>query len=198
MNRESVIKGLEAISQCMDENRDMLVELDSRNGDGDLGISMSEGYRAAYAAASSSEGDIGKTLRDAAFAFNESAPSSLGTITSLILMSMAKHFSGRETAKLSELGTAVKAGLKSVMDRTGSKLGEKTILDALFPAAEALEAGETITQAAKCAGEGAESTRNMLPVHGRAAYYGEKGLGLIDGGAVAGKLVFEALSKIFP
>ena len=37
----------------------------------------------------------------------------------------------------------------------------------------------------------------MLPVHGRAAYYGEKGLGLVDGGAVAGKLVFEALEKEF-
>ena len=47
--------------------------------------------------------------------------------------------------------------------------------------------------AALAAAAGAEATRNMKPVHGRAAYYGEKSLGHLDGGAVVGKLIFEAL-----
>ena len=70
----------------------------------------------------------------------------------------------------------------------------------MCPAVEALEchASEGLTQAlaaaAVAAGEGAERTRGMTPRHGRAAYYGEKNLGRLDGGAVAGQLIFEALA----
>ncbi|MDD2573777.1 MAG: DAK2 domain-containing protein, partial [Firmicutes bacterium] len=90
----------------------------------------------------------------------------------------------------------------NIMTKTGSKPGEKTIIDALFPAVEAMQKNtdnpKTALQAAyKAAAEGSESTRNMLPVHGRAAYYGEKGLGILDGGSVVGKLIFEALYNCF-
>lgn len=197
MNRDSVIRGLEAISRCMDDNREMLIELDSRNGDGDLGISMSEGFRAAYAAAASSEGNIGRLLKQAAFSLNEAAPSSLGTITTIILMTMAGQLAGMDEVSLSQLGEAMTAGLEKVMERTGSAPGEKTILDALIPAAETLANGGSLQESAAAAAAGAESTKDMLPVHGRAAYYGEKCLGLVDGGAVAGKLAFEALEKEF-
>jgi dihydroxyacetone kinase len=47
------------------------------------------------------------------------------------------------------------------------------------------------------AAQGSESTRNMLPKHGRAAYYGEKSIGVLDGGSVVGKLIFEALAAYF-
>lgn len=197
MNRDSVIKGLGAISRCMDDNRDTLIALDSRNGDGDLGISMSEGFRAAYEAAASAEGNIGRLLKEAAFSLNESAPSSLGTIMTMILMTMASRLSGMDEVSMEQFGEAIKAGLEKVMERTGSAPGEKTILDALIPAAETLSGGGSLKEAAAAAAAGAESTKDMLPVHGRAAYYGEKGLGLIDGGAVAGKLMIEALENEF-
>ena len=88
------------------------------------------------------------------------------------------------------------------MEKAGSKPGEKTILDAIVPAAEALrdnaDRGEraALEAAARAAAEGSEATANMPAVHGRAAYYGEKSIGLVDGGSVVGRLIFETLTKI--
>lgn len=204
MDAKSVIRGLRAISLSMDENREMLIELDSKNGDGDLGISMSDGYRSAYHAAMEEETeDIGQLFKIAAFAFNEAAPSSLGTITTIAFMGMAKYFAGKAQATIQQLGESIEAGLDAVMNKTGSKAGEKTILDALLPAVKILKLGleesaaEILAMAAAAAAEGSEKTRKMLPVHGRAAYYGEKGLGVIDGGSVAGKLIIQAIAQEF-
>jgi dihydroxyacetone kinase len=89
------------------------------------------------------------------------------------------------------------------MEKAGSKPGEKTILDALHPAVDALrrECGDgpakAFRAAALAAAQGSESTRGMLSKHGRAAYYGEKSIGGLDGGSVAGKLIFEALAAYF-
>lgn len=101
------------------------------------------------------------------------------------------------------MALAFQAGVDKIMEKTGSKMGERTVLDALCPAItvckEAIETGENwntaIKKAAKASAQGAENTRNMKPVHGRAAYYGEKSLGHLDGGAVVGQLIFEALSE---
>lgn len=190
------------IANTMAENRQYLIELDQRNGDGDLGISMAEGFASASAFVdASAETDLGKLLVGASKVFNEAAPSSLGTIMSLCMMGMARTLKGHETADTALVGEAFVAGVAKIMERANSKPGEKTVLDALDPAARALceHAGEGSPAvweiAAQAAREGSENTANMVAVHGRAAYYGEKTLGLIDGGSVAGSLVFDALKR---
>ena len=78
MNVQNLKGALGCISDIMTENRDYLVELDSRNGDGDLGISMSSGYQAVREFVNQNEEtDLGKMLRSCSSVFNESAPSSL-------------------------------------------------------------------------------------------------------------------------
>ncbi len=199
-NAESLRRGMQEIARVMAENRQYLIEMDQRNGDGDLGISMADGYAAAsQALAQSEENDLGKLMMAAGKAFNEAAPSSLGTITSLGMMGMAKTLKGNEDMDAALLAEAIQAGVERIMDRAGSKPGEKTILDALDPAAKALaaHAGEGMLPALEAAhiaaAQGAENTANMKAVHGRAAYYGDKTLGLIDGGAEVGRLLFSAL-----
>ncbi len=201
LDYQSLCGAMRKIAGTMSENRQYLIELDQRNGDGDLGISMSEGYAAAAAAVcGSEERDLGKLLVAAGKAFNEAAPSSLGTITSLGMMGMAKTLKGHEQADAALLSEALRAGVDKIMERAGSKPGEKTILDALVPAVEAVEshaaegAEAALKAAAAAAREGAESTKEMRAVHGRAAYYGDKTLGLIDGGAEVGRLLFEAIA----
>jgi dihydroxyacetone kinase len=94
----------------------------------------------------------------------------------------------------------MEAGIASIMEKAKSKPGEKTVLDALCPGIEALKrhAGDdprtAWTEAARAAAAGSESTRNMRSVHGRAAYYGDKSIGILDGGSVVGKLIFEAIA----
>ena len=203
MNGDKLRSAFRALAGTMAEQREYLVQLDQRNGDGDLGISMADGYAAASAALdNSAETDLGKLCVCASKAFNEAAPSSLGTITSLYLMGMARTLKGHTEADLPLLSEALMAGNAKVMEKAGSKPGEKTILDAIVPAAEALrdnaDRGEraALEAAARAAAEGSEATANMPAVHGRAAYYGEKSIGLVDGGSVVGRLIFETLAKI--
>ena len=194
-------KGISSIAKEMTENRDYLVELDQRNGDGDLGISMSEGFNALVEVLNKTEEtDLGKVFRDLSKTFNESAPSSLGTILSFGLMGIAKELKGKTEVSRQELSVALEKGLDNILDKTGSKVGEKTIIDSLSPGIESLlssgsEEDKTAFQNAYEASKaGAEKTKEMMAVHGRAAYYGEKSLGLVDGGAVVGTLIFKGMA----
>ena len=185
MDAQGLAGAMGAVAGKIEENKEYLTRLDQLNGDGDLGISMSEGFKAVDMLLEiSEEKDLGKLLMKVGNAFNEAAPSSLGTILSFGLTGMAK---------------ALKAGVDKIMEKAGSKPGERTILDSLCPAVEAYAAALgtgacPLEAAAKAAATGAEATKQMKPVHGRAAYYGEKCLGNPDGGAVVGQLIFEALS----
>lgn len=193
---------IDCISAAMSDNKDYLVELDQRNGDGDLGISMSEGYNAIFSwLDSTEETDLGKALMRCSSIFNESAPSTLGTITSIFFLAMAKAMKGKAHATFSDLVAAMEAGVAMVMEKTKAKPGEKTILDSVCPAVKALaeHAAEgsrvAFRYAAEAAAQGSENTKMMKSVHGRAAYYGDKSLGIVDGGAVVGKILFESLSE---
>ena len=194
-------KGISSIAKEMAENRDYLVELDQRNGDGDLGISMSEGFNALVEVLNKTEEtDLGKVFRDLSKTFNESAPSSLGTILSFGLMGIAKELKGKTEVSRQEFSVALEKGLDNILDKTGSKVGEKTIIDSLSPGIESLlssgseEDKAAFQNAYEASKAGAEKTKEMMAVHGRAAYYGEKSLGLVDGGAVVGILIFKGMA----
>ncbi|WP_293908842.1 dihydroxyacetone kinase subunit L [Sphaerochaeta sp. UBA5836] len=200
LTRENLTSVFSAISAVMHEHRDYLIGLDQQNGDGDLGISMDEGYRAvAEYLKQSQENDLGKLFMQIASVFNESAPSSLGTITAFGLMGIAKSLKGKSEANLSEVALALQSGVERIMEKAKSKPGEKTILDSLHPAVQALaeqrdsDAETAFKAASEAARSGAESTKAMRSVHGRAAYYGDKSIGLLDGGAEVGRLLFEAI-----
>lgn len=186
--------------ETMEKNKEYLISLDQQNGDGDLGISMTDGFTAVKNMMDQTEEkDLGKLFQKSSKTFNEAAPSSLGTILSIGFMGMAKALKGRTEAELPMIAEALSKGVQNIMDKAGSKPGEKTILDAFCPAVRALmenqdkDADIAFTAAAKAAAEGSESTKNMKAVHGRAAYYGEGSIGILDGGSVAGKLIFEGI-----
>ena len=198
MDTKKVVSVFEYISSIMTENRDYLIKLDQQNGDGDLGISMSSGYKAVCEyLKENTETDLGVLFMKVSTVFNENAPSSLGTITSFGLMGMAKFLKGKEQASQEDIILALDNGLENIMKKAGSKPGEKTIIDSLHPAIEVLKLhkndNNAFELACRAAKEGSENTLNMKSVHGRAAYYAEKSLGIIDGGSVVGALIFQAI-----
>lgn len=202
MDAVSLKAAMARVSDVITNNRDYLILLDQQNGDGDLGISMSDGFRAVTGYLDTAEEiDLGRLFAQMAGVFNEKAPSSLGTILSFGMMAMARRFKGQDTASLNEVADALQAGITNIMEKAGSKPGEKTVLDSLCPAVAALQekcpegATSAFRAAAEAAAHGSESTRNMISKHGRAAYYGEKSIGVLDGGSVVGKLIFEAVSE---
>lgn len=200
------IKGiLECISTLCTENKDYLVELDQAFGDGDLGISMSEGFQEVVSWQKDiEERDIGKFLMQASKVYNEAAPSSLGTILAFFFMGMAKTTKGNEIIEDKKFAEALTSGYENIISKVNSKLGEKTILDSLIPGVNALKEELTeknIKEAAssgeKAAKDGVEKTKDMIAVHGRAAYHGEKTVGHIDGGAYVGYLVLKGISDFY-
>lgn len=96
-----------------------------------------------------------------------------------------------------------RSAIEGIKKRGNSDVGDKTLLDALVPAVDALEkafiegkeAKTALEEAASVARESAEATRPMLAKRGRAAYTGERSIGTLDAGAVAVAVLFEAVSK---
>lgn len=188
--------------EAVDQNRFNLIKLDSAAGDGDLGIAMSDGFRAALKALEEmEETDFGKLIYRAGKAFASAAPSTTGTLLASGLISSASAFRGVTEMDTTGLAQWMRGVLEQIMRLGGAKRGEKTLLDALIPAVDTLEqessAGSGLVSAVHAAAaeseRGAQSTAGMLAVHGRAAVRGEASRGFIDPGAVLIQLLFQAL-----
>lgn len=200
MNATQIKAAMQRIAESMEANKLLLVKLDQQNGDGDLGLSMAGGFGAVVQMLEATgETDLGRLFHQMSRTFNEAAPSSLGTILSFGMLGMAQSLKGKTDATVGEMACAMQNGLEKIMVKAGSKPGEKTVLDALFPAVETLQASadapDAWSKAADAAAAGSENTRSMRAVHGRASYYGDKTIGMLDGGSVVGKLIFEAIVK---
>ncbi len=192
---------MNAIKETMNKNKDYLIELDQKMGDGDLGLTMSKGFNAACEALPDDETDIGVSLLKASMAMNNAASSTMGTLVSSGIMKAAKSAKGLTEIDDQTFVKMVEEFVVGIKERGKAEVGDKTILDAIVPASEILkkevESGSDLADAfisaTNKANEGAESTKDMVSEHGRAHYYGEKSRGKIDPGAVAGKLIFESV-----
>ncbi len=195
----SDIKGfLAKISAIVAENKNYLIELDGKMGDGDLGLTMSAVFTAlAEFAGSYSEDDIGGMLMKGGMAMSKAAPSTMGTLMATGFMRGGKVLKGSAELGIADIAAFWTAFVKGLMDRGKSKPGDKTIVDSLYPAAESFEAsaeaGEDIAAAAAkaraAAEQGRDATVGMIAQHGRAAYYQEKSKELLDPGAVMGAIL---------
>ena len=183
-----------SISAEMDSAKEELIELDGAMGDGDLGLTMSNGFQAVAAECEAqAETDIGKLFMKLGMKMNSTVPSTMGTLISTCLMKAGPAAKGKTEIALSDLAAMGEGALNGVMERGGAKPGDKTMLDALAPAVEALKQaaaeGKDITAGAEAAAaaaeKGAEGTKELQSVHGRAAYYREKSVGRQDPGATA-------------
>lgn len=202
MNRGNLVKAVETIKDIMAEQAGYLVELDARFGDGDLGISMKQGFQAVYHyLIQTEETDLGMLLRNCSLQLNEVAPSTLGTILSFGFLGMAKQLKGKSEADMVMLADAMEAGTELIMEKAKSKPGDKTILDSLVPGVRTAVryahegAAKAFSEAYKEAEAGMENTKTMQGKHGRIAYYAEQTIGETDGGAVVGMLIFQGLAK---
>jgi dihydroxyacetone kinase-like protein len=136
---------------------------------------------------------------------NSVVPSTMGTLISTCFIKSAKEAKGKTEVGILDVAKMGRAAVNGVMERGKAKIGDKTMIDALNPAIEALEkiVDENITikeafeKAYEAAKAGVENTKTMKSVHGRAAYYGEKSLGRPDSGAVAVMFIFKGITESF-
>lgn len=204
MDQLFFVNYLDELQKIMCENRGYLIDLDFVVGDGDLGLTMSDGFLAAYEAVKDSpEKDIGKMLYAAGKAMATAVPSTMGTLMASGLMQTGKVLKGKTEIDKEDLATFFMAYEEGVMNRGKAKIGEKTFLDGLDPAVEAMKAsfaaGDELSVAAdkavQAAREGFEKTTTMIAVHGRAATRGEASRSLKDPGAAVALLMIQAFQK---
>ncbi|MEG2667961.1 MAG: dihydroxyacetone kinase subunit L [Lachnospiraceae bacterium] len=204
MNKTYLIKLLNEMQKAMCENKDYLIQLDSVVGDGDLGLTMSDGFVAAYQAAKKSDDqDVGKLLYQAGKAMSIAVPSTMGTLMASGWMQAGKELKGKTELTEFEIVEVFEAYEEGVIHRGKAKVGDKTFLDGLHPAVEKMKSvlanGGTLLKAAesarKEAEKGFENTTTMLAVHGRAATRGEASRKLEDPGAAVAVLMMKAFEK---
>ncbi|MFC7476348.1 dihydroxyacetone kinase family protein [Dankookia sp. GCM10030260] len=193
-------RALAAVATALDAAEGRLTELDSRAGDGDLGISMQRAAAALRALPAGALADPPTALAAMAEALRRAIGGSSGPFYATALLRAARRLPAAPGP--ADWAAALAEAAMAIGDLGGAARGDRTMLDALLPAAEAfagaIEAGAGLaaaTQAAAAAAEaGTEATAAMLPRLGRASYLGARAVGAPDGGAAAVAVWLRALA----
>lgn len=190
----------ERVSTTFAEKKEELCAMDAKLGDGDLGLTMSRGFSALpdlmRELTLEVDGDIGKLLMKAGMKMSSLVPSTMGFLMSSGIMEGGRALKGCTIFDGRALASYLIGFASGIQKRGKCELGQRTIFDALKPAADAANSCvctnpaadlQAIINAAVTAGkEGVEATKNMVPVFGKAAVHAAQSVGVADQGATAG------------
>lgn len=192
-----------AIADRMEAEKDRLCALDGVIGDADHGIAMALGFGAARDATAALDPATDPTtvLNTTAKAFLNAVGASSGPLYATAFMRAAAIVKGKPALEDADIAPMLAAMAKGIQDRGKAELGEKTMLDAWLPAAEAATgwAGEGATRTAildaavAAAQAGAEATKDMIAGKGRSSRLGERARGHMDPGAASAVVIIEAM-----
>ncbi|MBP1233923.1 dihydroxyacetone kinase [Arthrobacter sp. PvP102] len=199
-----VLAALGAAKAVVDANADELGRIDAIAGDGDHGIGMERGVRAAVDAARDAVArgaGSATTLHYAADAWADKAGGTSGALWGMALRAVGDAVGNTETPGAGAVAAGVAGAASAIMDFGKAKPGDKTLVDVLVPFRDALaagvNAGQSLTEAwgaaATVAQQAAEDTARLLPLMGRARPHAEKSLGTPDAGAVSMALIVRAI-----
>ena len=178
-----------------------LTEIDAKFGDADHGFTMAKVCNAIIAAIQDSEGGIQTLLDDAAMAVMAINGGSAVPLWNTWLDGMQEGAPEEEKVDIAGIQAIFAKAFEELDEMSGAKVGDKTMMDALIPASEAIAAyegdseAELFTLAAAAAAAGAENSKNFPSKFGRAKSYGAKTIGTPDAGAMSMSKFFEGLAK---
>ena len=178
-----------------------LSDLDGKAGDGDLGSSMARGAEAVRALPAAAWATPAAALAAMANALRRAVAGSSGPFYAVGLLRAARRVEGSASPSAMDWAEAFRSAVEGVSDLGGAQPGDRTMLDALYPASlrfrEQIEAGNSLrgawSAAVDAAREGAAQTAEMMPKAGRASYLGARAIGHRDAGAAAVVCWMEAL-----
>ena len=200
---ENLSKFFQGVSLIFEEKKEELCQMDAYMGDGDLGLTMSKGFGALpLLIEENKEEDLAKTLMKAGMKMASLVPSTMGTLMASGIMEGAKKLKGHTCIDREELVLFLEGFYQGIEKRGKCKVGERTLLDAMYPAYEeakrSWEENESFALILEAACEGAkkglEKTKTMLPKYGKAAVFAGKALGVEDQGAKAGYYLLRGLA----
>ena len=189
------------------EQRAYLTQLDTAIGDADHGTNMDRGMRAAVERVGAIEGDddIGGAFKAVGMALVSKVGGAAGPLYGTLFLQMGNATAGASELDLAGWSDALAAGLKGVETRGKAEPGDKTMVDALMPAVEALQRAQNdgaelnaaLEQSAAAARKGMEDTMPLVARKGRASYLGERSAGHQDPGATSSYLLVQAAVETF-
>jgi dihydroxyacetone kinase len=196
-------RAIEAVCECLLAAEPTLTEMDQRVGDGDLGISLARGARAVQLELDSyaSETTPGAALREISATLRRVVGGTSGPLYAVMLLRAAVALEQSDETSARQWAAAFSAGVDGLMELGGASPGDRTMVDALKPAADALQNGlvhmastdAALQAAVDAASDGALRTASMHPRRGRSSYVGDRALGHVDPGAHAVALWLAAI-----
>jgi dihydroxyacetone kinase phosphoprotein-dependent L subunit len=192
-----------SIAETAIENEDAFCKLDSVVGDGDFGYSLARGFEKVL-----EEWDVfDRTdssifLKSIAHTITSRIGGTSGPLWGTAFLRASTAVRGRDEVGGADVVAMLRAAIEGIKDRGKSDVGDKTLLDALVPATDALEVAvaqgssfeKALDEAAKAAREAADATSSLQARRGRASYTGERSIGSPDAGAVAVAVILERLT----
>ena len=195
-----------AYADTIAEHRVELVRLDTAIGDGDHGTNLQRGMNAAVEKLEATEGDdIGALLKAVGMALVSKVGGAAGPLYGTLFLQMGMATTGRSELDLAGWGAALEAGVKGVQSRGKAEPEDKTMIDALLPALDALRAaeadgaslGDALRRSADAAEAGMKATIPLEARKGRASYLGPRSVGHQDPGATSSQLLLAEAAKTF-
>jgi dihydroxyacetone kinase-like protein len=200
IDRDRTLAWMQRFAEEMAEHRQELVRLDTAIGDGDHGTNMNRGMQKALEKLQAAEpADPGAVLKTAAMALVSSVGGAAGPLYGTLLLQIGTAMAGQAEVDQAGFVAAWRAGLAGVKARGKAELGDKTMIDALTPAIDAMEQAPDLTAgltaAVDAAQQGMNATTPLVARKGRASYLGERSAGHQDPGATSTYYLFKSAAE---
>ncbi len=202
LSRDVLIRWMQLFAQSIEANKDYLTELDSAIGDADHGANMHRGMQAVLGKLPTvAESDIGNILKTVGMTLVSTVGGASGPLYGTFFIQMASGANNKMELTLEDYVNALQAGINGIVMRGKAHLQDKTMLDALQPALDALkqaaESGaslqDALEQSAAAAAAGRDATTPLPARKGRASYLGDRSIGHQDPGATSSHLLLQSL-----
>src|SRR5215217_520366 len=206
VSTQDVLRWLHALQRVFAEHRQQLTDLDSAIGDGDFGISLDRGFTAVQAELTANPpADIRAVFQTVATVLIKIMGGSAGPLLGTFFLRAAAACADKSELAPADVVALFQAGVAGIQQRGKAALGDKTMLDALLPAVDAmrgaLEAGKGVAdildRGAAAAEAGMQATKTMQARKGRASYLGDRSVGHQDAGATGAHLLVKAAAEVW-
>lgn len=201
ITRDDVINWLNECGRVIAENKDYLTQLDSAIGDADHGANMDRGFKAALTKLPTvADKDIGTVLKSVGMTLVQTVGGAGGPLYGTFFMQAGTSAANKMELTVNDWAAALEAALNGVVARGKAQLGDKTMVDALTPALQALkhavndgvDQSESLRRSTAAAEQGMKDTIPLVARKGRASYLGERSAGHQDPGATSSYLLLKA------
>ena len=206
VDANTIISWLNETEVEIGSQSDYLTQLDAAIGDGDHGTNMNRGFTAVGRALTeqAEQAPPGRLLILAGKTLISTVGGASGPLWGTALRRAGRALGDAETFDGEQLAGALDAAIAGVVELGAATPGDKTMIDALTPAAQALHGaldagepiGQALTAAVSAAKAGAESTVPLQARKGRASYLGERSIGHLDPGAASSVIILTALQQV--